>query len=176
MPNNIFLTGEINVGKSTIINTYIEENKKLYQKIAGFKTKEVLEEGNIKGYYIEDQSLKEEDTTMVGINEDFPQGKRCRGIPSAFDTKGVEILRSALKSNSSLVLMDELGFFEKDALLFQDKVFEILDSEKRVLGVIKKRSNPFLDKVKERKDVVLLEVDLQNRKDIIKNINTIWRD
>ena len=113
---------------------------------------------------------------MVGINKLFPQGKGCQGITKAFETRGVEILKNALHHQSDLILMDELGFFEKEALKFQQKVFELLDGGTKVLGVIKKRSNPFLESIKKRENVMVIEVTLDNRDEILNRLNKIWRD
>ncbi len=176
MKKNIFLIGDINVGKTTIIDRYITENKDIYKIISGFKTKESLKNGSLFGYYLENQLFPNEDYTLVGINRLFPNGIKNEGITSAFETRGVEILSDALKKVSDLVILDELGFFEVDAEIFKSKVYEILDSEKKVLGVLKKRTNPFLERIKIRKDVLVIEVTIDNRENIISEIYKIWRD
>ncbi|QVK17582.1 hypothetical protein KHQ81_12090 [Mycoplasmatota bacterium] len=176
MISNIFLTGDINVGKSTIIDEYIKENKEIYKRISGFKTKELMKNNCLLGYYLEDQLYPKEDFTLVGINKLFPNGRKNEGITEAFNTRGVEILNHAIDSNSDLVRLDELGFFELKADKFKEKVFEILDAKLCVLGVLKKKNNPFLESIKIRKDVVVIEVTKDNRDKIKNQIRHIWRD
>ena len=59
---------------------------------------------------------------------------------------------------------------ESSAEVFQKAVFETLDSETPVLGVIRNKSTPFLDAVRSREDVILLTVTVHNRDFIPKKI------
>ena len=92
MKNNIMLTGEIKVGKSTIINKVIDKYFK-DKNIAGFKTLPFYEEDEVKGYYIQDQLNKNESadkSNMVGVVSE--KEMRCFGITETFESLGVEIL------------------------------------------------------------------------------------
>lgn len=61
------------------------------------------------------------------------------------------------------MLMDELGFMENEAELFQEAVIETLKSGVPVLGVVKKKSSPFLDRVRALAGVRIIEVTEENR-------------
>ena len=50
---NIFLTGEIHIGKSTVLKKVLKDNLLSNLKIKGFKTRPFNEDGIIKGYTIE---------------------------------------------------------------------------------------------------------------------------
>jgi nucleoside-triphosphatase THEP1 len=174
---NIFLTGDIHVGKSTAILKFLEKYISKSNSIAGFKTKPFYENGYLKGYYIESQVdpiISNISENMVGINADFGKGKSCYGIQEVFEKKGVEILCESLKIHNSIILMDELGFFEKDALKFKNKVHKTLDSPHKVLGVIKEKTNDFLSSVAAREDVKVIRVTLENRDTIANEINKYW--
>jgi nucleoside-triphosphatase THEP1 len=174
---NIFLTGDIHVGKSTAIFKFLEKYTSKPHSIAGFKTKPFYENGALKGYYIESQVdpiISNISENMVGINADFGKGKSCYGIPEVFEKKGVEILCESLKINNSIILMDELGFFEKDALKFKNQVHRTLDSPHKVLGVLKEKTNDFLSSVAAREDVKVIRVTLENRDTIANEINKYW--
>ena len=85
MKKNILLTGEIQIGKSTIINKIIEKyfKKKL---IVGFKTLPFYQDGKIKGYYIEDQlekGIAANDKNIVG--QVLEKEQRCFGIKETFE-------------------------------------------------------------------------------------------
>ena len=79
-------------------------------------------------------------------------GPDDRAYPECFDTHGVETL--AFDAPPDLVVMDELGIMEKEAHGFQKRVLEIMESDLNILCVIKNKSNPFLDQVKEKADTI----------------------
>lgn len=175
---NIFLTGEIHVGKSTIIVNFLKNYITEPSEIAGFKTKAFYEEGYLKGYYIESQispMIYNISENIVGINSDFRSGKSCYGITEVFEKKGVEILQESMRILNSIILMDELGFFEKDALQFIKQVHRTLDSPHRVLGVLKDKKNDFLNSIAAREDVKVIRVTLSNRNDVVQEINKYWK-
>ncbi|MGB9695327.1 MAG: nucleoside-triphosphatase, partial [Caldisericaceae bacterium] len=78
-----------------------------------------------------------------------------------FETVGVQSLEDAVNNNVRVVVMDELGFLESEAFNFKDKVFDVLKSEKAVIGCIKLERNAFLDKVADMATVI--EVNTANR-------------
>lgn len=174
---NIFLTGEIQIGKSTAISKFLKKHLSAADVLAGFKTKPFYEEGLLKGYYIENQiepikiDIYE---NIVGVNQASGLGKSCKGITETFETAGVQILEESLKITNSIIIMDELGFFEREAVNFQKKVHKTLDSPHRVIGVLKARRNEFLDSIEAREDVVVIEVTLENRDSIVEKIQKYW--
>ena len=174
---NIFLTGDIQVGKSTAIFNFLEKYVSKSERISGFKTKPFYENGFLKGYYIESQlnpMISDITENMVGINIAFGSRKHCYGVTEVFEKKGTLILHESLKIPNSIILMDELGFFEKDAVQFKDQVHRALNSTHKVLGVLKERKNDFLDSIVSREDVKVIRVTLENRDDIVNEINKYW--
>lgn len=85
-----------------------------------------------------------------------------KGFPEVFDSVGTALLNQPGKP----VLMDELGFFEKDAALFQQAVFSVIDSDTPVLGVIKPKHTPFLDRVRNHPKTQVIEITRENREDM----------
>lgn len=178
---NIFLTGKIQIGKSTAISKFLKQNISSKDIVTGFKTKPAYENNRLKGYYIENQIAPPDSSSienilnfMVGINDDFENGKSCHGITEVFEDKGVEILEKSMAIPNSIILMDELGFFEKKAENFQRIVHKALDSENRVIGVIKERKNDFLESIESREDVLVIKVTLENRNNIVDEIKKHW--
>lgn len=90
-----------------------------------------------------------------------------RGIlaarPEVFESLGTGLLADI--PAGSLVLLDELGFLENDAPRFQAAVTRLLDGPYRVIGVIKERSSPFLDRIKAHPLVRCLKVTADNRRE-----------
>ena len=81
------------------------------------------------------------------------------GISESFSTFGKKCLKNALDSNYSLVIMDELGRFERTSHDFLYYVDEILNSDKIVIAVIKAEKIDYLEKIKNRKDCYLYDLD-----------------
>lgn len=161
--NNILLTGSINIGKSTIISQVVKKLALKGKSCAGFYTLPRVINGKLVGFYIEpilwENPLLPIESRMIARNV-VPQ---WIADTRTFEDIGKEVLEYALSSVADLVVMDELGFFESDAIGFQAKVMELLDSEKTVLGVIKPLNLPFLNNIRKRDDVCLYEVTKENR-------------
>lgn len=161
---NIFLSGEINVGKSTIIQHIIKSLNISREEIGGFYTRAYVEKGVLRGFYIDpikyEHDLPSLRDRLIGYT---PDGEVWMGRTDTFEGLGVEILNYCLNQPFKLIIMDELGFFENTAFKFQAKVHEVLSSDKRVLGVIKPISTPFMDSIRNRKDVEEIEITRNNR-------------
>lgn len=80
--------------------------------------------------------------------------------PAIFDSLGTELLQNI--PHHSTVLMDELGFMELKAPHFCQKVRKILDQPCQVIGVIKEKSNPFLDDIRQHPLVRTVELRRDN--------------
>lgn len=177
---NLLLTGEIQVGKTTIINRLLEE---LQLTPSGFKTLRQIIEGKHVGFIMEDLTgIVPVDCNPLYIAKpggeprelQRPQG-RWEPVTGTFEYWGVKILQESLASPKDLILMDELGHFESTAFTFQRKVLECLSSPIPVLGVVKQRSTDFLDHVRSRADVNIVTITIDNRNEQYDNIKKILR-
>jgi nucleoside-triphosphatase len=176
----IFLTGEPGVGKSTIISKVVNTigiTPQGFNTLAQPLQSPVIPDRNhvILGEVPESTAQYNEgiyivpygDTPLRGMS---PVGTRNRSerkvtaFPEIFDKLGVKILADS--QGAGLIIMDELGFMESKALLFQQKVLQILNSDATVLGVIKPKQTPFLDAIRELSSVEVIEVTKNNRDDI----------
>lgn len=160
MRRHILLTGDIQVGKSTIIQKILHE---LDISAGGFRT--------IWGDPFFDGRS---DLFLLGIGE-VPSPERIAAtrhghgcgitaFPEIFDTVGTHLIDEA--SSSSLIIMDELGFLEKDAEKFQRAVLSALTSSIPILGVVRNMQNPFLDRVRAHPDVDVIVVTEENRDEL----------
>ncbi|HKL12374.1 MAG TPA: nucleoside-triphosphatase [Halanaerobiales bacterium] len=176
MPNNILITGDKYVGKSTIVKRILD---KLNLKPGGFV---VGRTGNINqwlSFYLTDpldyyyhwqgkDSAGFKKKCQIFAKRDHPS-QDWQVNPEVFDDKGVQFLEIGSKFRDILV-MDELGRFELKALKFQEKVFEIMDSKKPVLAVIKDEHNKFLDKIRSRNDISMYRVKEKNHESVFEDI------
>lgn len=150
MANNFFLTGPPRRGKSSLIIKFIP---KIKGSIGGFVVQRMLLSGETIAFRLAD--LGEEPYRLAQpfqgripdpVIYKKENSSRWTPILSTFNQKGVRALKRT--ANCSLVIMDELGIFEEEALLFQQAVLERLNSPQPVLGVIKDKASPFLDRVR----------------------------
>ena len=163
---NIFLTGNIQVGKSTAIRRFFEMED---IKPLGFTTHIDRQTGIL---------------TMKLIGNDISEeielaepGKEGRPVPDidAFNKAGY-MLKNMDLSGCNMLVMDELGFMEKDAAVFIATVEELLDKGIPALGVLRnKPEGPFWNMLHERADTVILTVDEKNRNMIPKMIAERFR-
>lgn len=164
---NLFLTGKINVGKTTVLNSILDNKQIDISKISGFLSKAYLVENKVKGFYIEPININIElppfEKRIIGYT---PDGSKWIGVSETFESFGVNLLKQCMAKNYNFIIMDELGFFESDASSFQNMVHKILSSEKNVLGVLKPISIPFMNSIRNRKDVVAVEITRDNRNTI----------
>jgi nucleoside-triphosphatase THEP1/ubiquinone/menaquinone biosynthesis C-methylase UbiE len=149
------------VGKTTLIDRIID-NLNSCCSISGFRTSRYYEGGKLAGFYIQNinKEYQAPRDNFIGrcINDDH-----WVSIPATFDGHGVKLLTDCVNARPDLIVMDELGFFEDNAALFQNKVLEILDSDTPVLGVLKKKETPFLSSIRNRDDVSIFTVSQDNR-------------
>lgn len=170
MPSNLppvkkhlFLTGEKQVGKSTLLSKLIEARQ---LNCAGFETRAFYLNEERRGF------------TLHGRVEMPPYENDCiccarvgerRSVPvlSVFEENGVQILSKSLSSPAPFILMDELGRLERQADSFIRQIYACLDSDKRVLGVLQKCSSEHVEAISRRDDVTVLTVTPENREALL---------
>jgi nucleoside-triphosphatase len=156
---NILITGLPGSGKTTLVRRVAEELKPFQP--AGFFTSEIRV-GNIrKGFELRGLDGKKGMLAHVDIPSHYRVGKY--GV----DVKGFEVFLQAvplLAASTGLILIDEIGKMECFSVLFKDLVRRILDSDKVVLATIALKGDGFIERIKGREDVHLIELT-ENRRD-----------
>lgn len=163
---NIFLTGERQAGKSTLLNRVLKEGA---YSIAGFKTLPCYSDNERIGFYIENMLGGRVPPKLSFISRKISQDVWVP-VVETFEKEGVEILKESLKVKPDIILMDELGFLENEALNFKKHVKYCLDSDILVIGVIKPLNTPFLDSIRSREDVKVIEVKPENREKVYEEL------
>lgn len=169
---NIFLTGPIIIGKSTILNEAIRD---FNGTVGGFKTVPQFMEDGARTYVLGSitPGIEAQSKPYICLPD---KGGRLRGVPETFDNFGAGILDVCVNSRLDLIIMDELGVYESKALGFQDSVKRALDSKIPVLGVLKAKHNLFLNEIRERQDVLILPVTLDYRDEITRQFKKLVKE
>jgi len=163
---HIFLTGERQVGKTTIIRDFLAKTGLTADGLMTF-----WETGDDIGgrLYISPFSsgLPPEEKYLI-VDRD----KRNRGLPEevarVFDVHGCEILAASGKRD--VLVMDELGFFESKATGFHECVMRFLSGDVPVLGVVKPMQTEFLDGIRSHPNVEVWEVTVENRSAVLERL------
>ena len=158
---NIFLTGISGCGKTTLINKILDD---LNIKYSGYRTKPYYIKDLNKGFYMEGYIKSTNNFSPISIKF---ENKKPIPILETFEVLGCEILRESINDlNLKLILMDEIGVLEDKALNFKKEIIRSIESQKIVLGVIKKKDNEFLNYLKERKDIVVFDIENTTNKQL----------
>lgn len=168
---HLFLTGNIQVGKSTVIQRYL---KKYGYSVKGFRTVSgpFSEDGSSEIYMVAADKPEEMIPEHVVIKRNGPHSLRGFSVNlDVYEEYGVELLENV--DGCDIILMDELGPKEEEAIAFRQKVMEHLDGDRPILGVLMKKDSPVFADVKNHPDVVVIEVTEENRERIYQGIPPI---
>lgn len=155
---HIFLTGDLQVGKSTIVR--------------GVAASSGLTCGGFLTFFSADRQAEDRNLYLYGVGEviDYADDhvvvrfEEGRPMPDAarFDSLGTERLSSA-QANAALIIMDECGRLERDAAAFQGAVLAALDGPVPVLGVVRQNAGGWTQQILDHPYVRLITVTEANR-------------
>ncbi len=160
-PKNVLLTGRPGVGKTTVLRRVLEH---LPVRAGGFYTEEIREGGRRLGFAVVTTGGRRAVLSHVDLRSPHAVG-RYRVSVEAIEAVAVPALLEALRS-ADLVVVDEIARMELCSPRFAEAVRAVLDGPRPVLGVIQAARLPFLDEVRRRPDVRLMEVTAANRDDL----------
>lgn len=170
---HIFLTGDVQVGKSTIIRKTLLALQ--LQAIGGFRSISVpdLPDGAMSVYLIPagDEHPMMGDWNRVGIRKGC--GRGIEKIPEAFERVGVQALVDA--ENMPLILMDEVGRMESAAARFSERILALLDGSAPILGVVQKIADTKLtNAIRTHPNVHVLTVTKENREELAGEVRGLY--
>jgi nucleoside-triphosphatase len=161
----VLLTGRPGSGKTTLIKRVLKELPECY---GGFYTEEIRKRRIRVGFKI--VALDGREAVLAHVDFRTPErvGKYALDL-SALEAVGVKAIREAVQIQR-LVVIDEIGPMEIRSAMFCDAVSDALQSKLAVLATISARPLPFINQIKKRPDVTLLEVRSDNREELVSQL------
>ena len=168
MKKNILITGMPRSGKSTLLNKII---KKISNKV-GFVTNEVCKDGERVGFELVTHNGKKSTLANINIKSKFKVSKYFVNIENLSSI----ITQVEDFSEDNFLFIDEIGQMELFSNKFKSLVLKYLDSKNVCITTLSKiYSDEFIEKIKNRKDVIIIEITEENRGKKEKNIETLLR-
>ena len=132
--------------------------------MTGFFTREMRQKGKRVGFSITTLDGKEGVLAHQDTKSRFRVGKYGVNlehidripVPSMLPTKADEIL-----------VIDEVGKMECFSSLFRQTLLNVLDSDNSVIGSIALKGDEFIQKIRERADVLLIRMTENNRNELL---------
>jgi len=155
---NLLITGRPGIGKTTIILQVISGLKGI--KMQGFFTREIREEGIRQGFKIITLDGQKGLLAHIDFRSKYRVSKYGVNIK---DIRRLIIPSLIPQEDSQMIVFDEVGRMELFCPEFKAILLRALNSTKPVFGTIQLKAEPFVNAVKGRKDVKLIDVSLSNR-------------
>jgi len=159
MAKKILLSGAPGAGKTTVIRKIIE---RLPGIAGGFLTEEIRQGCQRVGFQVKNIATGEKGI-LAHIKGKGPERVgRYRLNLREFEQIGVQAVRDSLRKPGTIII-DEIGKMELASEKFRRILLEVFGSGHPLIATIQAKPSPFTDRLKERKDVTVLEVKPGNR-------------
>ncbi|NHJ32740.1 MAG: AAA family ATPase [Asgard group archaeon] len=161
---NIMLTGFPRVGKTTVIMRFLEKTRR---ECSGFYTEEIKNQnGRREGFKVVGISTGE-----VGILAHI-NVKSFRKVGKYFvDIEGFEaVALPEMDTKAEIVIIDEIGKMELYSSKFKFQLLHNLNNQNVLATITKKGGGNYVELMKKREDIELIELTKQNRDEVVKEL------
>lgn len=162
----LLLTGSPGIGKTTVIRETLRNLQDI--DCAGFYTEESRSRGQRRGFKICTLDGQEGILASLG-REKGPRVGRYTVHVGEFE----ELVLSRIdpeRSPADLYVIDEIGKMELLSQRFRNGLIDLLARPSNLLATITKRGKGFVEQIKGRNDIELIEVTKENRNQLPKAI------
>lgn len=164
------LTGRPGVGKTTIVKAVVA---RLGERAGGFYTEEIREAGQRTGFrLVAFGAGRTRSGILAGVDISSPyRVGRYRVCVDDLESVGVRALWQAMRQPGvNLLVIDEIGKMELMSAAFCEAVEAAMQSAKPVLATVMASSQRWVNDLKVRPEVQLVEVTPANREDMAKQV------
>jgi len=154
----ILLTGAPGVGKTTAVRKIA---RLLGERAGGFLTEEIREHGTRTGFAIESLDGQREVLAKRGALPG-PRIGPYTVIVRNLEAVAVGALEGAV-ARGKVVLIDEIGKMEMESEAVRHGILRVLDGPTHVVATLGIARHPFMDAVRARRGVELIEITRENR-------------
>jgi len=165
MAKNVFIAGAPGIGKTSLISRLYRDLTPLF--IRGFYKEEIQEYQILKGYRLatfDFQELILAHVHIVGPDRLGEFGLNLDGFNN--------LIKKQLKPDPEveLFLIDEIGLMECTSIQFRKMIKKILNSSIPLIATLPSHDVLDILKIKERKDIALINMTFKNRDSLWKNV------
>ncbi len=153
---NIFLTGAPSSGKTTVIKKII---KNLNHPANGFYTEEERVDGKRVGFLMKTLGGRKGYLAHQDIKSDF----HIRRYGVSIENIESIAVPSITPVENNIIILDEIGKMECFSPAFKQATTNAIDASNIVIGTITLGGDDFIRKIKEKKDIEINEVTVNNR-------------
>ncbi len=165
MQTAYLLTGMPGSGKTSLIR---QAARGLKGKAGGFYTEEIRLQGIRQGFRM--VTLNGETALLAHVDIRSLHRVSKYGVDVAgLDTIGVAAIQKAAQEGQ-LIVIDEIGKMELFSDKFKATVIDIIQSQKKVLGTVMLKSDPWVDALKKKPQVRLITVTRNNHQQVLEEI------
>ena len=161
---NILITGPPRCGKSTLIEGVVS---RIERPVTGFFTREVKGEGRRVGFSINTLDGREGILAHQNIKSQFSVGKYGVNLK---DIEAIAVPSMIPARKDEIVVVDEIGKMECFSSLFRETLIRVLNLPNWIIGSIAQKGDLFVQRIKERDDVMVISMTPQNRNILIDKI------
>jgi nucleoside-triphosphatase len=157
----LFLTGNPGVGKTTLIRAIVERLEDV--TCAGFYTEEKRHRGQRIGFRV--ITLNGQEGKLASVGRQNPTVGKYSVHLEEFEKLVLSELDTATTA-ADLYVIDEIGKMELLSRHFRRRITDLLAQPINLLATIAKRGRGFIEQIKGRNDVELIEVTRNNRDEL----------
>ena len=161
----LFLTGIPGIGKTTLIRAVLGQLQEV--NCSGFYTEEKRHGGQRIGFKI--VTLDGQEGTLASIGREEPTVGRYSVHVEEFEKLALPQLDPET-TPADLYVIDEIGKMELLSQKFRNKVIDLLARPSNLLATIAKKGKGFIEQLKGRNDIELIEVTRENRDRLVGEI------